>query len=72
MRDLSERLCLTGASRESVKDCGFIGSRPSSGLPKGRRFDKRNSMERWFREMKNKTKRFYNNVNSKKLKSMRR
>jgi hypothetical protein len=25
---------------------------------------------RWFRELKNKTKRFYNNVNSKKLKSL--
>jgi transposase-like protein len=31
---------------------------------------KRNRIERWFREMKNRTKRFYNNVNSKKLKSL--
>jgi hypothetical protein len=37
---------------------------------KGRRFGKRNSMERWFREMKNETKRFYNNVNSKMLKNI--
>jgi transposase-like protein len=33
-------------------------------------FGKRNRIERWFREMKNRTKRFYNNVNSKKLKSL--
>jgi putative transposase len=31
---------------------------------------KRNRIERWFREMKNRTKKFYNNVNSKKLKSL--
>jgi transposase-like protein len=31
-------------------------------------FGNRNRMERWFREMKERTKRFYNNVNSKKLK----
>jgi transposase-like protein len=31
---------------------------------------KRNRIERWFREMKNRTKRFYNNVNSKTLKSL--
>jgi len=30
----------------------------------------RNKIERWFREMKERTKRFYNNVNSKKLKSL--
>jgi transposase-like protein len=28
-------------------------------------------IERWFREVKNRTKRFYNNVNSKKLKSVK-
>jgi transposase-like protein len=33
-------------------------------------FGKRNRIERWFREMKNRTKRFYNNVNSKTLKSL--
>jgi transposase-like protein len=30
----------------------------------------RNKIERWFREMKERTKRFYNNVNSKTLKSI--
>jgi transposase-like protein len=33
-------------------------------------FGKRNRIERWFRELKNRTKRFYNNANSKKLKSL--
>jgi putative transposase len=33
-------------------------------------FGKRNRIERWFREMKERTKSFYNNVNSKKLKSI--
>jgi transposase-like protein len=33
-------------------------------------FGKRNKIERLFRELKNRTKRFYNNVNSKKLKSI--
>ena len=33
-------------------------------------FGKRNRIERWFREMKERTKRFYNNVNSKKLKCL--
>jgi putative transposase len=33
-------------------------------------FGKRNRIERWFREMKNRTKRFYNNVNTKTLKSL--
>jgi putative transposase len=33
-------------------------------------FGERNRIERWFREMKNRTRRFYNNVNSKKLKSI--
>jgi transposase-like protein len=33
-------------------------------------FGNRNRVERWFREMKNRTKKFYNNVNSKKLKSI--
>jgi len=31
---------------------------------------KRKRIERWFREMKERTKRLYNNVNSKKLKSI--
>jgi hypothetical protein len=31
-------------------------------------FGNRNSIERWFREMKERTKRFYNNVNAKTLK----
>jgi transposase-like protein len=31
-------------------------------------FGNRNKIERWFREMKERTKRFYNNVNSKTLK----
>jgi putative transposase len=34
-------------------------------------FGNRNKIERWFRELKNRTKRFYNNVNSKTLKSMK-
>ena len=33
-------------------------------------FGNRNKIERWFRELKNRTKRFYNNVNSKTLKSI--
>jgi transposase-like protein len=33
-------------------------------------FGNRNRIERWFREMKNRTKRFYNNVNAKTLKSL--
>jgi transposase-like protein len=33
-------------------------------------FGERNKIERWFRELKIRTKRFYNNVNSKKLKSI--
>ena len=33
-------------------------------------FGNRNRIERWFRELKNRTKRFYNNINSKKLKSI--
>jgi transposase-like protein len=30
----------------------------------------RNRIERWFRELKNKTKRFYNNINAKTLKCL--
>jgi transposase-like protein len=33
-------------------------------------FGNRNRIERWFREIKNRTKMFYNNVNSKTLKSI--
>ena len=33
-------------------------------------FGKRNRIERWFREMKNRTKRFHNNINAKTLKSI--
>jgi hypothetical protein len=33
-------------------------------------FGNRNKIERWFREMKERTKRFYNNVNAKTLKSI--
>jgi len=33
-------------------------------------FGNRNKIERWFRELKDRTKRFYNNVNSKTLKSL--
>jgi transposase-like protein len=33
-------------------------------------FGNRNKIERWFREMKERTKRLYNNVNSKTLKSI--
>jgi transposase-like protein len=33
-------------------------------------FGNRNRIERWFRELKERTKRFYNNVNSKTLKSL--
>ena len=70
MRDLSERLCLTSASKESVRIWVHRFSslfRPSRGV---RRFGNRNRIERWFREVKERTKRFYNNVNSKKLKCL--
>jgi transposase-like protein len=33
-------------------------------------FGNRNKIERWFRELKERTKRFHNNVNSKTLKSI--
>jgi transposase-like protein len=33
-------------------------------------FGNRNKIERWFREMKERTKRFYNNINAKTLKSL--
>jgi len=33
-------------------------------------FGNRNKIERWFRELKERTKRLHNNVNSKKLKSL--
>ena len=33
-------------------------------------FGKRNRIERWFRELKDRTKRFYNNVNAKTIKSI--
>ena len=33
-------------------------------------FGNRNKIERWFREMKERTKRFYNNVNAKTLKCL--
>jgi transposase-like protein len=33
-------------------------------------FGNRNKTERWFRELKNRTKRFHNNVNAKTLKSI--
>jgi transposase-like protein len=33
-------------------------------------FGNRYKIERWFREMKERTKRFYNNVNAKTLKSI--
>jgi putative transposase len=33
-------------------------------------FGKRNKIERWFRELKERTKRFYNNINAKTLKSI--
>ena len=33
-------------------------------------FGNRNKIERWFRELKERTKRFYNNLNSKRLKSI--
>lgn len=33
-------------------------------------FGNRNRIERWFRELKNRTKRFYNNVNAKTVKSI--
>jgi transposase-like protein len=35
-----------------------------------RPYGNRNKIERWFREMKERTKRFYNNANSKTLKSI--
>jgi transposase-like protein len=141
LRDLSERLCLTGASRESVRIMVHRFSllfKPSKrarrlvavdetvlkinglicylwaaidvdtneilavyasrgrGIPNAIKFLKmvlrscdgkpivvvdrgpwyrwsfgnRNKIERWFRELKNRTKRFHNNVNSKTLKSI--
>jgi transposase-like protein len=33
-------------------------------------FGNKNKIERWFKELKNRTKRFFNNVNSKTLKSL--
>jgi hypothetical protein len=33
-------------------------------------FGNRNKIERWFRELENRTKRFYNNINAKALKSI--
>jgi transposase-like protein len=33
-------------------------------------FGNRNRIERWFREVKDRTKRFYNNINAKTLKSL--
>ncbi|GBC71306.1 hypothetical protein HRbin02_01086 [Candidatus Calditenuaceae archaeon HR02] len=33
-------------------------------------FGKRNRIERWFRELKDRTKRLYNNVNAKTMKSI--
>jgi transposase-like protein len=33
-------------------------------------FGNRNRIERWFRELKNRTERFYNNINAKTLKSL--
>jgi putative transposase len=33
-------------------------------------FGKRNRIERWFREMKDRTRRFHNNINAKTLKSL--
>jgi hypothetical protein len=60
LRDVSERFCLTFASRESVLGITYFHET----------FGNRNKIERWFRELKNRTKRFYNNVNSKTLKSI--
>jgi transposase-like protein len=34
-------------------------------------FGNRNRIEKWFREVKVKTKRFYNNINAKTLKSIK-
>ncbi|MEM2216338.1 MAG: DDE-type integrase/transposase/recombinase, partial [Nitrososphaerota archaeon] len=33
-------------------------------------FGERNRIERWFRELKDRTKRFYNNINSKTIKRL--
>jgi transposase-like protein len=33
-------------------------------------YGKRNRIERWFREMKDRTRRFHNNINAKTLKSL--
>jgi hypothetical protein len=60
LRDVSERFCLTFASRESVLGITYFHET----------FGNRNKIERWFREMKERTKRFYNNVNAKTLKSI--
>jgi transposase-like protein len=129
LRDVSERFCLTFASRESVRIWAHRSSslfRPSKrvrrlvavdetvlkvnsqicylwaaidvdtneilavyaskgrGIPSAIEFLRKVRkvldscegkpvirIERWFREVKNRTKRFYNNVNSKKLKSVK-
>ena len=60
LRDVSERFCLTFASRESVLGITYFHET----------FGNRNKIERWFRELKNRTKRFYNNINAKTLKSI--
>jgi hypothetical protein len=60
LRDVLERFCLTFASRESVLGITYFHET----------FGNRNKIERWFRELKDRTKRFYNNVNLKTLKSL--
>jgi hypothetical protein len=60
LKDVSERFCLTFASRESVLGITYFHET----------FGNRNKIERWFRELKNRTKRFHNNVNSETRKSI--
>ncbi|MEM2555488.1 MAG: hypothetical protein QXD31_01420, partial [Candidatus Caldarchaeum sp.] len=106
LRDVSERYCLTSASRESVrcwvhrlgqlftperrcrrlvavdetveKASGHVDRGPWYPWALKRlgieyfheTFGERGRIERWFRELKERTRRFYNNINSKKVKSI--
>jgi hypothetical protein len=61
LRDLSERLCLTGASRESVRIWVHRFTslfRPSRRARRLVAVDETVLIERWFRELKERTKRF--------------
>jgi len=67
LRDLSERYCMTMASRESVRRW-FL---ERLGLKyRYQRFGLRNAVQRFSGYLKQRTKRFYNNINTLRIKSM--